>query len=157
MQYIGLFFLFTSFLLFMLYTQKTKDSSFSNKWKDVLFIGMMQGLALLPGISRSGSTIWAAKKRNWPVEKAIQFSFLLAIPATVGGSFLESILHIHDISSFFYEKWPSYLAGFFSSFAVSLVCAKIIFSFKSYKQFLPFAWYCLIIGIAALIYMNLLV
>ncbi len=155
MQYIGLFFLLTSLMLFMLYVQNKRPSPSSNKWKDVLFIGAMQGLALFPGISRSGSTIWAAKKRNWPVEKAIRFSFLLAIPATVGGSFLESFFHMHHVSSFFSERWPSYLTGFSSSFAVSLVCAKIIFSFKSYKQFLPFAWYCLIIGIAVLIYMNL--
>ena len=60
-------------------------------WKDALFIGLVQAVALLPGISRSGSTICAALFRGMKRDEAATFSFLMAIPAIGGGALLEII------------------------------------------------------------------
>lgn len=59
-------------------------------WKDALIIGAMQALALFPGISRSGSTLAAGLFRGAKGSKAMEFSFLLAIPAIVGATILEA-------------------------------------------------------------------
>lgn len=61
------------------------------KKRDSLWIGSAQALALLPGISRSGSTIAAARLLGWQLKDAVRFSFLLSIPAVAGGMFLEGM------------------------------------------------------------------
>jgi undecaprenyl-diphosphatase len=59
--------------------------------KDALIIGTVQGIAVLPGISRSGSTLFASIKRRLKLEEALKFSFLLAIPAILGANALSLI------------------------------------------------------------------
>lgn len=158
MGLIGLFFIFTSFLLFIASKENIKkksNSSLNTKIRDMLFIGFMQSLALIPGISRSGSTISAGCMRGWNIKDAVAFSFILAIPTIFGGSFLE-------VMKLYISKQPvlemsliKYIIGFISSFAFGMVSIRYIFSISSNKKLLPFAWYCLILGIVSLIYFNL--
>lgn len=61
----------------------------SMKWYHAVFIGFVQGVAILPGISRSGSTITGATLCSMKKEDAAEFSFLLSIPAILGGAVLE--------------------------------------------------------------------
>ncbi|MBR4103454.1 MAG: undecaprenyl-diphosphate phosphatase, partial [Thermoguttaceae bacterium] len=65
-------------------------------WFDALFIGVVQGCAVLPGISRSGSTIAAGVLRKLSRETAATYSFLLSIPVIAGGALLEIIDMIGD-------------------------------------------------------------
>lgn len=158
MGLIGLFFIFTSILLFFASNQnieKKSNSSLNRKIRDMLFIGFMQSLALIPGISRSGSTISAGCMRGLDIKDAVAFSFILAIPTILGGSFLE-------VMKLYISKEPvlemsliNYIIGFTTSFAVGLFSIRYIFSISSNKKLLPFAWYCLILGIISLIYFNL--
>ena len=121
-QYIGFSMIITSFFLF-----KTKDrsnsvkneGSFRLKIKDVLFIGVMQSVALVPGISRSGSTMFAASLRRWKIEEAITFSYLLSIPTILGGVFLEGRKLIG--TPFLKTSAMSYLAAFICSFIFGLI------------------------------------
>ena len=71
----GFFLIVTAVILFI-----PAVSSREVRARDPLLIGMAQGLALFPGLSRSASTITAAKRLGWPLEEAIIFSFLLSIP-----------------------------------------------------------------------------
>ena len=149
-HFLGFFLLISSILLFYASSKKPiekNDSSLNRKITDVLFIGMMQAIALIPGVSRSGTTISAACIRGWRLKEAVNFSFLLAIPTVMGGSILES-----------YKAWKSpmmlsptiYLVGFITSFGVGFLAIRWIFSLEKNKQLRPFAWYLLIIGLLSI-------
>lgn len=141
---LALFLLLTSLFLFITSININKKTNSSNrKIKDVLFIGLMQGLALIPGISRSGSTIFGASLRGWSIEKSITFSFLLSIPTILGGMILETWRAFKVKPTFDL----SYVIGFVTSFFIGLLSIKIIFSIKKRKVFLGFAIYCLITSI----------
>lgn len=90
---LGFCFLFTAELLvlcdFIRQKVECKLTVPSMKWYHAVFIGFVQGVAILPGISRSGSTITGATLCSMKKEDAAEFSFLLSIPAILGGAVLE--------------------------------------------------------------------
>ena len=122
----------------------------SRKIKDMLCIGMMQGMALLPGLSRSGMTIAMGSIRGWPIKEAVLFSFLLAIPTVMGGIVLEAI----KLKAVMTLPLSNYIAGFISSFVVGLLTIRVIFSLYEKKQLLYFAIYCIIIGTMAAFFLK---
>lgn len=162
-EYLGYFFSFTALLLFsavmktkrqkaFLYASYAKEAtdplSPFQKTFDVLCIGMVQALALIPGISRSGSTIAVARLRGWSWVQAARFSFLLSIPAILGGEFLEIVKWVKK-GSFFELSFPCYLWGFTASLATGLIAVRCMFWIYEKERVLPFAWYCLGMGIFA--------
>jgi undecaprenyl-diphosphatase len=138
---LGFFLIMTGLILFIgIFSREKKDSK---KISDMLFIGVMQGLALMPGISRSGMTISGAHIRGWSTHEAVRFSFLLAIPTILGGFIVEFLQSSPQTSL----NFSIYLVGFFTSFITGLFFVKIIFSLTKRIQFLPFAIYCILIGL----------
>lgn len=122
-------------------------------WQDPLTIGVFQAVAILPGISRSGATISAARLLGWPKEQAVKFSFLLAIPAILGGTVLEGwqAWH-HPIAGAIH---PSvFVVGFFTSFAVGCLSLLLLIRLVIQDKWNYFAWYCLFLGIATTLYFN---
>jgi len=114
---------------------------------DVLFIGLMQALALIPGFSRSGLTISSAKIRGWPKEKAIRFSFMLAIPTIMGGSALELLkLNKDTIAKM---DITSLTIGFLVSFAVGMMGINGIFIIAKRGKMKFIAIYCILAGLIA--------
>ena len=81
----------TALILFLRTKASMQKSTTRNaqKFSDVLWIGAMQSAALIPGISRSASTISCAKVLGWDAREAVRFSFLLSIPTVIGGNCLE--------------------------------------------------------------------
>lgn len=138
--------LFTALLLLTAYFSKEKIGPSRNKFKDVLFIGLMQSMALLPGLSRSGSTISAACFRGWDLQKAIRFSFLLSIPTIIGGSLVEVIKGGIDLSI----GATIYLVGFVVSLLSALLVVRVILLISK-KHLLFFAIY---MGCLALWFIN---
>ncbi len=136
--YTGYFLLVTALLLLL--ASKKQGISQEKKWTSVLFIGMMQGLALLPGLSRSGSTIAAARFCKWDWLDAVKFSFLLAIPTILGGEILESWKLLRGGESAI--PFTDCGIGFIASFAVGLVAVRRIFWIYERGTVKPFAWYC---------------
>ena len=121
------------------------------KWKDVLCIGMMQTMALIPGISRSGSTISAARFCGWNWLDAARFSFLLAVPTILGGEMLEIGKLIRKTSETAGTlPWGCYATGFATSFIFGLIGVHFMFRIYEKEIIRPFAWYCLAIGLLAL-------
>ena len=92
-RYLGYCFIFTALLLTacdVMRKNYSADLSVQTmKWYQALFIGFMQGIAILPGVSRSGATITGASLCRMKREDAAEFSFLLSIPAILGGAVLE--------------------------------------------------------------------
>jgi undecaprenyl-diphosphatase len=123
----------------------------ATKVKDVLCIGLMQTLALLPGISRSGSTIATGRLLGWDWIAAARFSFLLATPAILGGLALETLKLLREPSAHVSSVSAScYAAGFIASFAMGMACVRFMFKIYELGIVRPFAWYCLAAGLLAL-------
>lgn len=141
--YLGYALMGTAALLFAA-SRKTETSS-PKKWRHVVCIGVMQTIALIPGISRSGSTIAAARFCGWPWQEAARFSFLLAIPTILGGELLETWKG-HPIGS---VSTTCYIAGFAASFLLGLGAVRFVFWIYEREIVKPFAWYCLGIGLFA--------
>ena len=133
----------TAALLFI--ASRKKEMSPSKKWQHVLCIGIMQTMALIPGISRSGSTISAARFCGWSWRDAVLFSFLLAIPTILGGELLEAMKG-HEASG---VSTICYVGGFFASFLLGLFAVRFIFWVYETGKVRPFAWYCLAAGVFA--------
>ena len=119
--------------------------------KNALIVGFFQGLAILPGVSRSGSTIAISKMLGMEPVKAARFSFLLFIPAITGAT----ILKIQDIDETISEVGTlSLMLGFLSSVITSYFSINILLNLIKKQQFHYFTPYCILLGFL-LIYTSL--
>ncbi len=91
--------------------------------RHALITGIVQGFAVIPGISRSGSTITAALYSGVSREKAGEFSFLLSIPAIIGATVLE-MRHLGDLGSVVGP--PAMIAGFFASLVFGFLSLSLL-------------------------------
>jgi len=115
-----------------------------------LGIGLIQCLAMVPGVSRSGATILGGLSLGVERRTAAEFSFFLAVPTMLGASTLELAKHHDDLGA----AGPLGIAiGFVVSFAVALVVIKWFISIVSRRGFAPFGWYRIAVGGAALIWL----
>lgn len=149
-QYLGYFLWVTAAFLFL--ASRKESTSSQNKqtpWQ-ALGIGCVQTLALIPGISRSGSTIAAARLWGWEWKEAALFSFLLSIPTVLGGELLETIrLFKGQTQIFSITPVSCYAVGFLTSFGVGLIGVRWMFRVYEEGWVRPFAWYCFGAGLFA--------
>lgn len=125
-----------------LLSQKKKNQKNINLFIS-LIVGVFQALAILPGISRSGSTIIAARIAGVERYQAFEFSFLLGIIAMVGSFFLEIIKKPHGFTG---TCLVSGIIAFLSGYLALVILAKIVKS----SEMKWFGYYTIIIGIAVL-------
>jgi len=114
---------------------------------DALWIGIVQSVAIIPGISRSGSTIFAGLVRGFTPELATRFSFLLSIPAILGAMVLEG-KDVLTAASTFNDLIPVAM-GFFAAAISGYIAIRVLLTLLHRKKFNYFAYYCW--GIAAFI------
>ncbi len=152
-QTLGFCFLITAAMLYFSNRFSRAVPRFHRKrkrYRDALLIGLSQAAAILPGISRSGSTISAARLMGWNQNDALTFSLLLAIPAILGGAFLEFLELMKtpqmQISS------REYCLGFFFSFMVGYIALRTLAKMIIHNEIMGFVWYCMVLGIFSLIY-----
>lgn len=111
----------------------------STTWKDTLFIGVAQCIALIPGVSRSGATISASLYRGFDRMTATRLSFFLAIPALLAAGALEAVTRMGDVSNS--VGWTPTLVGtvvsFISAYFVVAWLIKFIAT-HSYKSFIVY-------------------
>ena len=124
--------------------------------KTVLGVGIVQCLAMIPGVSRSGATIMGGLSLGVERRTAAEFSFFLAIPTMVGATALELIKH-HDtlMSGASGVGFGTVAVGFVISFIVSLVIVRAFVGYISRHGFAPFAWYRIVIGLVALAWLAM--
>ncbi len=148
----GLMLLVTGFIIIAIQKINVRNMNIKemSPW-DAVLIGVFQGIAIIPGISRSGSTILGALWRGLRKEEAVRFSFLLALPAIAGASFLE-ILDLPGsgelVNGFLSYNLLAALTAFFSGIFAITVFIKLLIKDKFY--FL--AYYCWIAGILTLLF-----
>jgi undecaprenyl-diphosphatase len=118
-------------------------------WRDALWIGLAQGVAVLPGISRSGSTIAMGVLVGLRRTDAAEFSFLLFIPAIVGATALKLAEALSDPAAHS-ALWGSYLAGTIAAFLSGIVAIHFLMRFLRERRLTPFAVYCLALGLVAI-------
>jgi undecaprenyl-diphosphatase len=115
-------------------------------------IGFIQCISMIPGVSRSGATIMGALMLGVERRTAAEFSFFLAIPTMLGASTLELLKKGDQITSAS-VGWGSIALGFMVSFIVALLVIKWFVGLVSRRGFTPFAWYRIVAGAAALIWL----
>ncbi len=120
-------------------------------WQEALWVGLAQGIAVLPGISRSGSTIAMGLLCGLRRTDAAEFSFLLFIPAIVGATALklgEALSNPGAHGAF----WGSYLAGTVVAFLSGIVAIRFLMRFLRERRLTPFGIYCAMLGIVAILW-----
>lgn len=150
--WMGLSFLATATLLY-LSSRELSPVKEPRRWRDPIVIGCCQAIAVLPGLSRSGTTIAAARLLRWSPADAVSFSFLLAIPAILGGATLQLL-------KLLVSKEPpapdiaitTYMMGFAASFLVGSLAITLATKIVMRGAMVYFAWYCLAVGLFCLIY-----
>ena len=145
----GLCFLFTAAMLFFsAKCVKGRKTARDMTVKDALAIGIFQGLAILPGVSRSGSTISSGLLMGYSKEYIVTYSFILSIPAILGAC----VLDIPEIiAAGMVYSWPVIIAGLVSSAIVGFVAIKLIRYLVINDKFIIFSYYTFILGIVVLL------
>jgi len=141
-SYLLFTFMFTALILFIA-DYFLKKGTGRNKLclKDAFITGIFQGFAVFPGISRSGSTICGGLISGIKGEKAVEYSFLLAIPAIAGASLLE--IGKGTLSSI---DFSIVSVGFICSFFSSLLSLKLLVFLIKKTQLKPFAYYLIAVS-----------
>ena len=115
-----------------------------------ILIGLVQCLAIIPGVSRSGATIIGAVALGIDRKTAADFSFFLAVPTLAGATVLQLAKHHDQIQS---GMIGNILIGAAVSFVVALIVVKLFVAFVQRHGFTPFGWYRIIAGTAALVWL----
>ena len=145
---VGILLFFTGFtLLYSEYKSKKIETKKSQiDLKSSIFIGLAQGLAALPGFSRSGWTIAAGLFFGLDRVTAARYSFLLSIPIILGASMVYPLVKI-DIAEAVQYNWTSIIVGTIVSGIVGYLCIKYFMKFISKFSLAIFGYYCIIVGI----------
>jgi len=129
----------------------TTESVEAMNWKTALGIGFIQCLSMVPGVSRSGATIMGALVLGVERKTAAEFSFFVAVPTMMGASTLAlykegAALAAADISNI--------AIGFAISFVIAALVIKGFMAIVTRYGFAPFAWYRIVAGVVALIWLH---
>jgi undecaprenyl-diphosphatase len=117
---------------------------------DALKVGFCQCLGMIPGTSRSGSTIIGGLLVGLARPVATEFSFFLAIPTLIGASVLEIFKVRHELGANLHEYLPMFAVGFVVSFLAAWVCVRWLLRYIATHTFVAFAWYRIAFGIIVL-------
>ncbi len=143
---VGLMLIATGFILWITHFIKGEGKSLEkSRWNTPLLIGIAQGVAIIPGISRSGATISMALFCGLERELSGKFSFLISIPAILGATFLEA-LKIESID----KIWVG-LLGMMIAFVVGFFSLKFLMKVIRVGRLSNFSYYCWGIGILTII------
>ena len=144
-----------------LFVEKTRKGNLLNSvdaidWKTALFIGCFQCLSLIPGTSRSGSTILGALLLGVSRSAGAEFSFFLAIPTMLGASALKLLKFLMEGVTATATEWGVLAVGCIVSFLVSVLVIRGLMEYVRKRSFAPFGIYRIALGILVLGYFAIL-
>lgn len=149
MSWTGVSFIVNGLMLLTVVWAKDREREVSDiKWWEAVAIGVAQGIAIVPAISRSGATITLALFMGMKKEKAAEFSFLLSIPAILGALALK-LRHHSDVHSA-----VSLGTGFIVSLVVGYFSLILLVTLMKRGKFQWFGYYCVAVGAAVLAFMQ---
>jgi undecaprenyl-diphosphatase len=124
--------------------------------RTVIGVGIVQCLAMVPGVSRSGATIMGGLSLGVERRTAAEFSFFLAIPTMLGATTLELVKHRATLmAGASGVGFGTVAVGFVVSFVVAIVVVRAFVGYISKHGFAPFAWYRIAAGVVALIWLTM--
>ena len=137
----------TAILLFL--ADRVHENNKKLNYNNAFAIGIIQAIAILPGISRSGATIALAVLLKIDRDKAARFSFLMVIPLILG-SMAKRILD-GDLSQESTDLFPL-LVGFVSAFITGVFACRWMIALVKKSQLKYFSFYCIAVGILAILF-----
>lgn len=136
--------IFFGVILYIADRRPMEESRLPNSWKSVMTIGLAQVLALIPGTSRSGITITAARWMGFDRESAARFSMLIAIPAIMATGGYVALDFISEGGT---ERLTPMIVAALFSFAAAYLAISVFLRFANRISFLPFVLYRIALGI----------
>jgi len=131
--------------------EKTEEIRYST----AIIMGVAQGLAILPGLSRSGLTIAVALLLGVKRRKAFSFSFLISVPAILGALAFTSFTQLAELAAAGLE-WSELLAGVFAAILVGYCVLKLLQKIIMRKKLYLFAFYCWTLGAVIILISGIL-
>lgn len=149
---VGLMLLVTATLLAFSYYAKPRTKEHISM-KDAFIIGLAQACAVLPGLSRSGSTIATGLLLGDKKEKLAQFSFLMVIPPILGEALLDGLKIVKGAAEANADvSLVALIVGFLSAFVFGCIACKWMIDIVKKGKLIYFAVYCAFVGIAMLLF-----
>ena len=127
-----------------------KKTACTATMKDSLLVGLAQGLATIPGLSRSGCTISAGMALGFDRTFSVRYSFLLSLPAVAGATLLK-VVKVIGGDGIDPDMLPMYLTGMLVAGVVGYFSIRLVKLLADKGKFGKFAYYCWIVGVVALI------
>lgn len=135
----------------LILTKKIRDHKREDlNFKDALILGVTQGVAIIPGISRSGITISTLLFRGIKADTVFRFSFLASIPVILGAALLEA----KDISQSFQGHAGNLIIGFIFSFLTGIAALLLLRRMLLRAKFHYFGYYCLTVAVLILLFIR---
>ena len=149
---VGVMLIVTAVLLTFSYYAKPRVKEHLSLW-DAFVIGVAQACAVLPGLSRSGSTIATGLMLGNKKEKLAQFSFLMVIPPILGEALLDVLKAAkgEDVIADSIGTFPLAI-GFLAAFLSGCFACKLMISIVKKGKLIYFGYYCAVVGVAVLVY-----
>jgi undecaprenyl-diphosphatase len=119
-------------------------------WRQALIVGVVQGLAVFPGISRSGTTITAGLACGLDRAWAARFSFLLGVPAIAGAALVELISEREALATVGGGYWALAALGAVVAGVAGYLALRVVIATLQSRMFHRFGWYCLALGLVVL-------
>ena len=142
-------------ILFILIEKLNKKISINSmnemSYKTAIMIGLFQVLSIIPGTSRSGSTILGAMLLGCSREISAEFSFFLAIPVMFGVSFLKLVTNDYIMQN---TEWGLLIIGMVIAYVVSVISVKFLTNYVKRHDFKVFGYYRIILGIIVILYFS---
>lgn len=148
-HFVGILLILTGILLFFseAFSKRLKEKSDTIDFKTSVIMAISQGIAALPGLSRSGLTIASGLLCKKDRVTAARYSFLLSIPIILGASMVYPLISI-DTTEFSQFNWTAIIIGTLVSALVGYFCVKYFLKFVGKYSLAFFGYYCVILGIA---------
>jgi undecaprenyl-diphosphatase len=149
---VGVMLLVTAVLLTFSYYAKPRQKEHISLW-DAFVIGVAQACAVLPGLSRSGSTIATGLMLGDKKDKLAQFSFLMVIPPILGEALLDILKAVkgEEVVSDAIGTIPL-CVGFLAAFLSGCFACKLMINLVKKGKLIYFGYYCAVVGLAILVY-----
>ncbi|MBQ8154021.1 MAG: undecaprenyl-diphosphate phosphatase [Prevotella sp.] len=147
---VGCCLLITAALLTFSYYAKPRPKE-TISWKDALVIGIAQAIAVLPGVSRSGSTIATGLMLGNKKESLAQFSFLMVIPPILGEALLDVMKMVKGENVMGTIETLPLIVGFIAAFLSGCLACKWMINIVKRGKLIYFGIYCAIVGIITII------
>ena len=155
---VGIFIFITGCILYLgeWVSEKKQVKTDKIDLKTAILIGIAQGVASIPGISRSGTTISTGIFLGLDRVTCARYSFLLSLPIIIGASIFYPVLEL-DLHEFLGFNWTAFAVGFLISFISGYFCIKYFLQFLAKYSMKVFAYYCWVAGIFMFVFFKFFV